>query len=99
MNGDIRGILIEFHFSLELYIDYVLERKDLQVTTIFSACMTGELASISILSKYNVLQIKVISERYILLCSGYLQPFQNYNDLMFSSTTKIYEIFLLSESK
>lgn len=76
----------------------MLERKDLQVT-IFFASVTGELTSISVLRKYHVLQIKVISERCVLLCTGYLQYFQNYNDLMFSSTTKLCKIFLLNESK
>lgn len=76
----------------------MLERKDLQVTSIFFASVTGELASISILCKY-VLQIKVISERYVLLCTRYLQSFQNYNDLIFVSTTKMYKILLLNKSK
>lgn len=96
MNRDMQVILIEFHFALELYMEYMLEGKDLQVATIFFASATGELASISVLCKY-VLQIKVISERCVFLCTGCLQPFQNYNDLMFSSTTKMYKILLLSE--
>lgn len=90
-------ILIEFHFSLEVYIEYLLERKDLYVTITFFACVTGELASINVLCKYHVLQMQVISERYVLLCTGYLQYFQNYNDLMFYNNTKIDEILNISK--
>lgn len=43
--------LIEFHFSLAVYIEHLLGRKGLHVTIIFFACMTGEMASISVLCK------------------------------------------------
>lgn len=72
--------LIEFHFSLAVYIEHLLGRKGLHVTIIFFACMTGEMALVFCAN--HVLQ--TVSERYILLCTGCLQHFQNYNYLMFS---------------
>lgn len=99
MKGDTQTILREFHFSLVVFIEYLLGRRDLHVTIIFFACMTDELASIRVLCKYHVLQIKVTSERYVLFRTGCLQHFQNYDDLMICSTTEICEIFLLNKSK